>query len=368
MKRFFGFVKKEFQHIFRDVRTLVILFGLPVVMIVLFGYVVTNEIKDVGVGIWDRSVDQASTQAIRKIFSSGYFVPAGYLEREEEIESLFKSGRAKVVVVFEEHFEERIVGEKVAAIKLITDASDANTAQLAQTYLQGVLASYFKSLNQGVDIPWEVGISSRMYYNEEMRGVYMFVPGLMALILMLISALMTSVTITREKEFGTMELLLASPLKPREIILGKVAPYVLLSFFNALTIIILGYLVFDVPVVGSIWMLMGECMLYITLALSLGVLISTVARTQQIAMVMSLLGLMLPTILLSGFIFPIDNMPQPLQWLSTVMPARWFIVIVKNIMLKGTGFTFIWKETLVLLGMTLFFILAAMKRFNIRLE
>ncbi len=207
-----------------------------------------------------------------------------------------------------------------------------------------------------------------MFYNEEMKGVYMFVPGLMALILMLISALMTSVTIAREKEFGTMELLLASPLKPREIILGKVTPYVLLSFVNAMTIVLLGFLVFDVPVVGSLWLLMLECMLYITLALSLGVLISTTAKTQQMAMFMSLLGLMLPTILLSGFIFPIENMPIVLQWLSAIMPPRWFIVIVKNIMLKGTGFAFIWKETLILLGMTLIFILVAVKRFKIRLN
>ena len=368
MKRFFGFVKKEFQHIFRDVRTLVILFVLPVVMIVLFGYVVTNEIKDVKVGIWDRSRDQASAKAIQKIFSSGYFIPAGTLDHEEEIETLFRSGNAKVVVVFEENFEKNLEREKRATIKLITDASDANSAQLAQTYLQGVLLGYFRSMNQDVLIPWEVDIKSRMFYNEEMKGVYMFVPGLMALILMLISALMTSVTITREKEFGTMELLLASPLKPREIILGKVTPYVLLSFVNAMTIILLGILVFDVPVMGSFWLLMLECMLYITLALSLGVLISTIAKTQQIAMVISLLGLLLPTMLLSGFIFPIDNMPTILQWFSTIMPARWFIVIMKNIMLKGTGFSFIWKETLILMGMTLFFILAAVKRFNIRLE
>jgi len=223
-------------------------------------------------------------------------------------------------------------------------------------------------LNQDVRVPWSVNIHSRMFYNAEMKGVYMFVPGLMALILMLISALMTSVTIAREKEFGTMELLLASPLKPREIILGKVTPYVILSFTNAMTIVLLGFLVFDVPVVGSIWLLMLECMLYITLALSLGVLISTNAKTQQMAMFMSLLGLMLPSILLSGFIFPIENMPKVLQWFSAIMPPRWFIVIVKNIMLKGTGFTFIWKETLILTGMTLFFILAAVKRFKIRLN
>jgi ABC-2 type transport system permease protein len=368
MKRFFGFVRKEFQHIFRDVRTLVILFGLPVVMIVLFGFVVTTEIRDVEVGIWDRSMDQASVMATQKIFSSGYFVPSGYIDHEEEIGELFRGGKAKLVVVFEEGFERNLLRENRAAIKIISDASDANTAQLSLTYLQGVLMSYFQSMNREVSVPWTVQIRSRMFFNEELKGVYMFVPGLMALILMLISALMTSVTITREKEFGTMELLLASPLKPREIILGKVTPYVLLSFVNAMTIILLGFLVFDVPVVGSLWLLMLECALYITLALSLGVLISTNAKTMQMAMFMSMLGLMLPTILLSGFIFPIDNMPRILQWLSAIMPARWFIVIVKNIMLKGTGMAFIWKETLILLGMTLFFILAAVKRFKIRLK
>lgn len=368
MIRFFGFVKKEFQHIFRDKRTLLILFGLPIVMIILFGFVVTTEIKDVEVGIWDRSMDQVSIRATQKIFSSGYFVPAGYIDHEEEIGELFRSGKAKVLVVFEEDFERSLLRENRASINLITDASDVNSAQMSLTYLQGVLMNYFQTMNPDVQMPWTVNVESRMFYNEEMKGVYMFVPGLMAMILMLISALMTSVTIVREKEFGTMELLLASPLKPREIILGKVTPYVFLSFVNAMTIVLLGFLVFDVPVLGSMWLLMGECMLFITLALSLGVLISTTAKTQQVAMFMSLLGLMLPTILLSGFIFPIDNMPKVLQWFSALMPPRWFIVIVKNIMLKGTGLAFIWKETLILLGMTLFFILASVRRFQIRLN
>ena len=168
-------MKKEFQHIFRDVRTLVILFGLPIVMIILFGYVVTTEIRDVKVGIWDRSMDQASIQATQKIFSSGYFVPAGYLDREEEIGELFRSGRAKVVVVFESGFEENLKRENRASIRLITDASDANSAQLTQTYLQGVLMNYFQSLNQDIQLPWSVNVKSRMFYNEELKGVYMFV-------------------------------------------------------------------------------------------------------------------------------------------------------------------------------------------------
>jgi ABC-2 type transport system permease protein len=368
MKRFAGFVWKEFLHIFRDARTLAILFALPVVMIILFGYVVTNEIRDVRIGIWDRSGDGVTRGAVDRILSSGYFKLAETVETEEEIGALFRSGNAKVVVIFEPGFERTLVRENRAAIRLVADASDANTAQLAQSYLNGVLLGYFRSLNSEAVLPWQIEVKPRMFYNEQMKGVYMFVPGLMALILMLISALMTSVTITREKEFGTMELLLASPLKPREIILGKVTPYILLSFINAMTIVLLGFLVFNVPVAGSLWLLMLESLLYITLALSLGVLISTVAKTQQMAMVFSMLGLMLPTILLSGFIFPIDNMPSILQWLSTIMPARWFIVIVKNIMLKGTGFFFVWKETLILAGMTAVFILAAVRRFRIRLE
>jgi ABC-2 type transport system permease protein len=368
MKRFLGFVRKEFQHIFRDVRTMVFLFGIPVVMIVVFGYVVSNEINDVKIGIWDRSADPSSKKVVEKVLSSGYFLPAGYLEREEEIGMLFRAGKAKLVMVIEQDFEATLQREGRASLQIITDASDANTAQLAQNYLQGVLTSHFGSLSPDILLPWQIEVKSRMFYNPEMKGVYMFVPGLMALILMLISAMMTSVTITREKEFGTMELLLGSPLKPREIILGKVTPYIVLSFGNAVTILLLGYVVFGVPVKGSLWLLLLQSMLYISLALSLGVLISTVSRTQQVAMLLSMLGLMLPTILLSGFIFPIDNMPAILQGLSAIMPARWYIIIVKNIMLKGTGMGFIWKETLILLGMTVFFILAAVRRFKVRLE
>jgi ABC-2 type transport system permease protein len=207
-----------------------------------------------------------------------------------------------------------------------------------------------------------------MMYNENMAGSFMFVPGTMALILMLVSALMTSISIAREKELGTMETLLVSPLKPLQIVLGKVTPYLGLSFINAVGILMIGYFVFGLPVRGNIVLLMLECLLYIGVALSLGILISTVARTQQMAMFTSLLALMLPTLLLSGFIFPVENMPAILRGLSVIVPAKYFIVIVKNIMLKGTGILFIWKETLILLVMMVLLILVSVKRFKIRLE
>jgi ABC-2 type transport system permease protein len=368
MIRFFGFVKKEIRHIFRDPRTLIILFGLPVVMIILFGYVVSTDLKDVKIAILDLSEDPISNEITSKILSSGYFIHAMDLQSEKEIDEIFKSQEAKLVIVFNQDFEERIINEGVISLRLVVDASDANSAVLSVNYAQAIIADYFKSLKGDISLPWQVNTKARMMYNEELRGVYMFVPGLMALILMLISALMTSVTITREKEYGTMEPLLASPLRPGEIILGKVTPYIGLSFVNAITIIVLGVLVFKVPIIGSIPLLLLECMLYITLALSLGVFISTAAKTQQIAMVISLIGLMLPTILLSGFIFPIENMPLVLQKFSMIMPARWFIVIIKNIMLKGTGLAYVWKETLVLLFMTIFFITMAVRRFKNRLE
>lgn len=368
MKRFIGFAIKEFRHIFRDTRTLVFLFGIPVVMIIVFGYVVSNDLQDVQLAVLDLSEDQTTNELRQKIMSSGYFIDAGTLHSEDEIDELFKAGKAKIVLVFDRYFEERITNEKQVSLRLVVDASDANSAVLSVNYAQGVISNYFLSRDTGFQLPWQVETKSRMMYNPELRGVYMFVPGLMALILMLISSLMTSVTITREKEFGTIEPLLASPLRPLEIILGKVAPYVVLSFVNAVTIIVLGVVVFKVPILGSVAFLLLESMLYITLALSLGVFISSAAKTQQIAMVLSMLGLMLPTILLSGFIFPIENMPEILQGLSAIMPARWFITIIKNIMLKGTGIAFVWKETLILLGMTLIFIIMAVRRFKARLE
>jgi ABC-2 type transport system permease protein len=207
----------------------------------------------------------------------------------------------------------------------------------------------------------------RMMYNESMKGAFMFVPGVMALILMIVSALMTSITITREKEMGTMETLLVSPLRPLQIILGKVTPYVVLSFINAVTIVVMGYFVFGLPVQGNLALLLFECLLFISVALALGIFISTMVETQQMAMFYSMVMLMLPTILLSGFIFPVENMPAILQWLSHIVPAKYFIVIVKSIMLKGTGMAFIWKETLVLILMMVFFIANSVRRFKIRL-
>ncbi|MCK4288068.1 MAG: ABC transporter permease [Bacteroidales bacterium] len=368
MNRFWSFVKKEFFHIFRDTRTMLILFGMPIAQILIFGYVVTNEIKDVRIGIYDQSKDEVTREITNKILSSGYFLLDNNLNTDKNIEEIFKEGKVKEVIIFEPDFAKKLISNGSAAIQLIADASDANTANLIVNYTQAIIFDYIKKKNAGIQYPLQIIPEVRMLYNEELKGVYMFVPGTMALILMLISAMMTSISIAREKELGTMEVLLVSPLRPAQIVLGKVTPYVVLSFINAVTIILLGYFVFNVPVKGSIVLLLAESMLFILLALSIGIFISTVIKSQQMAMFISMFALMMPTILLSGFIFPIENMPEILQWLSYIIPPRWFIIIIKNIMLKGTGFLYVWKESLILSVMIIFFIALSIKKFKIRLE
>ena len=368
MKRFTGFIIKEFNHILRDFRTLLILFGIPAMQLLVFGYAVTNELKDIRIAVFDQSDDRYTRDITNKIMASGYFIFDGYLESYQNIEQKFREGNIKQVIVFEPGFGQKLMREKSADIQLIADASDANTASLVVSYTSAIIQDYMMELRMSSGGSLQIQPEIRMMYNENMAGAYMFVPGVMALILMIVSALMTSVSITREKEMGTMETLLVSPLKPLQIVLGKITPYVVLSFLNAVTIVAMGYFVFGLPVHGSLGLLLLECLLFISVALSLGIFISTIVDTQQMAMFLSMMILMLPTILLSGFIFPVENMPEILQWLSYIVPAKYFIIIVKSIMLKGTGMAFVWKETLALVIMMLFFIGSSIRRFKTRLE
>lgn len=369
MKRFLGFVKKEFLHIFRDFRTLIILFGIPAAQILLFGFVVSTDIKDAGVAFLDLSKDEITEKISDKICSSGFFRRTDDLLNYNDIDNTLKKGKTKAVIVFSKDFGSKLVNEGQASLTIIADGSEPNTATLVTNYITAIVTDFNRELSgisdgQTLLIQPEV----RMFYNPSLKGHFMFVPGVITLILILICALMTSVTITREKEFGTMEVLLVSPLRPVQIILGKVTPYFILSFINVIVILILSWLVFGLPVKGSIVLLLVESMLYILMSLSLGILISTVSSTMQQAIFISLVGMMLPTVLLSGFIFPIENMPAVYGWISSVLPPRYFIVIIKSIMIKGTGFLYIWKETLILVIMTIVFILLSIKNFRIRLE
>ncbi len=368
MKRFIGFVTKEFYHIFRDKRTLFILFGMPIAQIILFGFAITNEINNVNIAILDQSKDVATQKIIAKINASKYFVVKQNISHENEIENVFKKGKVKAVLVFENHFIKNLETKKQAKVQVITDATDPNIANTVTNYVNAILQNYTQQLNRDNPTAYSIQTQTQLYYNPELKSVFNFVPGVMTIILMLVSAMMTSISITREKEMGTMEVLLVSPLKPFQVIIGKVFPYIFLSIINATIIVLLGYFVFKMPIVGSLFLLAFESILFIITALSLGILISTVTDSQQTAMMISLFGLMLPVIILSGFIFPISSMPLPMQIISNIIPAKWFIIIVKAVMLKGASVSVIWKETLILIGMTTVYILLSIKKYKIRLE
>lgn len=368
MKRFFGFVKKEFYHIFRDKRSLFILFGMPIAQIMLFGFAITNEINNVDIAILDKSQDGTTQEITNKIAASKYFSIQRYLKNENEIEAIFRKGKVKAVLVFENDFSKKLETDYNAAVQIITDATDPNTANTVSNFVSSILQKYQQEINKNVVIPYQIIPETRMVYNQELKSVFMFVPGVMTIILMLVSAMMTSISVTKEKELGTMEILLVSPLKPYLVIIGKVVPYILLSVINAVVIILLSIFIFKMPVQGSFFLLGLESILFIVSSLALGILISTISDTQQTAMMISLMGLMLPVILLSGFIFPLTSMPVPLQVMSNIIPAKWFIIIIKGIMLKGVGIAYVWKETLILFGMTVFFLALSIKKYKIRLE
>ena len=340
---------------------------MPVVQVLLFGFAITNDIKDARIAILDKSNDYMTHEITNKLLSSGYFILGGNLDKDDQIDKAFRKGDIREVVIFEKNFAQKIEKEKHAAVQIIGDASDPNMANLLFNYTRSIMNDYQRQLFKDKQFPMQIQTETRMLYNAELKSVYMFVPGIITILLMLISAMMTSISIAREKELGTMEILLVSPLRPFQIIVGKVIPYVLLSCVNAVVILLLSFFVLGMPVQGSLLFLMAETILFIIMSLSLGIFISTVSQTQQMAMMLSMFALMLPTIMLSGFIFPIENMPVPLQYLSYIMPSRWFIIIIKAIMLKGSDIMLLWKETLILVGMTLFFIAMSVRKFKVRL-
>lgn len=356
----------------RDRRTLFILLGMPVAQVIIFGYAVTNEFRDANIVVLDQARDEMSRQLTDKLTASGHFRLAGEAQNLADLDAYFKKGKVKMAVIIPPGFAESLNRNESTQVQLIADGSEPNYASTLVAYANLMIADFQReSVNDAATStrPVTAGISveTRMLYNPQLKSAFLFVPGVMALILMLISAMMTSLTIAREKELGTMELLLVSPLHPLLIVVGKVVPYVLLAFIDGVLILLLGVLVFGVPIQGNLLLLLVTSVLYVLTALSLGVFISAKANSQQTAMMVSLMGLMLPTVLLSDFIFPLASMPVPLQVVGNIIPARWFISILRDIMLKGSGWHFIWQETAILGGMTLVFLFLAMKNFKTRL-
>jgi ABC-2 type transport system permease protein len=366
-EQFLAFVKKEWFHIWRDKKTLFILFGLPIVQIFIFGFALTNEIKNSRIAIVDLSRDASSQSLIQRIEASRYFDIEEQLSGADQADAAFKRGLIKLVVVIPESFGENIKHQNKVQVQIIADASDPNTGTTLTNYIQAITGDFQNDINEGKKLPYTIIPEIRMLYNPQLKGAYNFVPGVMAMVLMLVCTLMTSIAIVREKETGTMEVLLVSPLQPVLVILAKSTPYLLLSAINIASILLLSVFVLGLPIAGSIVLLVLLSLLFTVTSLSLGMLISSITASQQTAMLISLMGLFLPTLMLSGFMFPIENMPPPLQFMSNLVPAKWYYYIVKAVMIKGVGISIIWKEVVVLLVMTIAYLTLSIKKYNIRL-
>lgn len=344
------------------------LFGLPVVQIVLFGFALTNEIKNSKVLIVDYSKDQATCSIIAKIEASTYFEIYSVTQDPLEMEKAFKKGKIKSGIIFPLNFSYDLHHSGKAQLSIIADGSDPNTATSLTNYLNSIVQDYIHQVSGSRTGLLFVKAETRMIYNPELKGAYNYVPGVMALVLLLVSVMMTSISIVREKEMGTMEVLLVSPFKPLLVILSKAIPYLLVSMVNLAIILLLSVFALGLPFAGSIGLFVLVSVLYIITGLSLGLLISSAAASQQAAMLMSVMGMLLPTMLFAGFMFPIENMPMPLQLFSNVVPAKWYYIIVKSIMIKGLGLSAIFKEVLILTGMTVFLLAVSLKKFKTRLE
>lgn len=362
MKQFISFIRKEFYHIFRDKRTMMILLVMPIILIILFGYAITTEIKRAPIAILDQSRDEVTQKMIEHLSASEYFELYTMVNSEAEGQALFRQGKVRLLIIFPAQY----ASSPDASVQLLADATDPNEATQLAAYATAILQQ-LSIVNSQLSISNAITPVVSLLYNPLMKGAYNFVPGVMGLILILICAMMTSVGIVKEKEIGTMEVLLVSPMKPVYIILAKATPYLLLSLVNIATILSLSYFLLDVPIAGSLTLLVSVSILYALVSLCLGLLISTVADTQQAAMLVSAVVLMLPVMLLSGMMFPIENMPKILQVLSNIVPARWYISAVKDIMIKGLGARAILPEISILAGMAVFLVALSVKRFKIRL-
>ena len=367
MREFGAFVKKEFYHILRDKRTMLIVLVMPVVLIILFGFALSTEVRNVNIAILSPSSDPTVRQIAERLDASEYFTVTQWLDRPEEIDEVMKSGEVQLVVAFGQNFSGGMLSPDGSQMQLIVDASDANMAQSYTSYASGIIAAFGNEMASGGT---ESGILTQVQflYNPQMKSAYDFVPGIMGLIMMLICAMMTSISIVREKETGTMEVLLVSPVRPIYIVVSKMVPYFVLSCINLATILLLSVFVLGVPVAGSLAALWLVSLIYIIANLSLGLLISTMAQQQVIALMFSGLLLMMPTMLLSGMVFPIESMPWPFRGISCILPARWYITAVRKLMIQGLPMIYAWKEIVILASMAVVLIGASLKKLNNRLE
>ncbi len=352
MKQFISFVIKETKHILRDKRTMLILFGMPLVLMLLFGFAITTDVRNVRTVIVTSSMDHLTQQAIDRLAASEYFTVVKAVSTPQEAERVIRSQQADMAIVFGPDF-----ASKRSGVQFIVDGADPNMAQMWTTYALGVLLN-----TEGG------AVNSKMLYNPQMRSAYNFVPAIMGMLLMLVCAMMTSISIVREKEKGTMEVLLVSPVKPLMIIVAKAIPYLVLAFAILVIILLMGRFVLGVPLAGSLFWILVISVIYILLALSLGLLISNVAQTQLVALLLSAMVLLMPIVMLSGMLFPVESMPTVLQWVSAIVPPRYYIEAMRKLMIMGVGIEQVLRETGILLLMLVVLMTLALVKFNKRLE
>jgi ABC-2 type transport system permease protein len=364
--RILAIARKEFFHIIYDFRTLIIIFMMPVIQLIIFGYALNMEIQRVDMAVIDFSRSTESRHLVEAFSGNRFFRPYYYQGALSGLDDLFKSRRARAAIVIPHDFETRLRTGAGSPVQLLVDASDANAAAFVNMYCTQVLLDYNEARGLKAFIPFE--LHTAILFNPNLKSSYFFVPGIIAMILVMISCLLTSITITREKETGTMEQILVSPVRPHEIILGKVLPYVALAFADAAVVVFMGLVVFRVPFKGSFLLLVALTTLYIITALSLGLTISTRVRTQQVAMMFAQVATVLPTIMLSGLVFPIASMPKLLQYVTYIIPARYYLLIVRGIFLKGSQLTQLLEPTLFLALMALVLLITSVRRFSMNLE
>lgn len=352
MKQFFSFVLKETKHISRDKRTMLMLFGMPIVMMLLFGFAVTNDVRNVRVVIVMNNADNATQQVADRLAASEYFTLTKVVATPTEAEKAIRDQKADMAIVFSQDFASRKSG-----YQLIVDGADPNMAQQWTTYANAVINNTEAK-----------AVNTKLLYNPQMKSTYNFVPAIMGTLLMLVCAMMTSISIVREKEKGTMEVLLVSPTKPLMIIVAKLVPYLVLAFTILSIILLMSFFVLGIPIKGSLFWIYVVSTIYILLALSLGILVSTIAETQLVALLISAMLLMMPVIMLSGMMFPIESMPKILQYISAIIPTRYYISAMRKLMIMGTGIEEIYFEVSILISMLIALMSLALAKFNKRLE
>jgi len=373
MGRIWHITVKEFLQAFRDRRMFGIIFIAPVIQLFLFGYAVTNDVRNINMAVMDQDRSPESRKLAEAIFRSGYFSDAGRLESSEEIEGALVHGWAKTVLVIPEDFARQLDRGETAMIQLLVDGADSNTALVGVGYLGKILAAQNQSrivanltrLTAAKGMSGKKGLplvfpETRYRYNPELKSSFFMVPAVLAMILMIITMLLTSLAITREREIGTMEQLVVTPIKPWQLLAGKMLPFTIIGFIDVNLILVVGVGHFKLPFVGSIWLIYFAVIIFLFTTLGMGLLISTVSGTQQQAIFVSFM-FMLPAIQLSGFMFPIANMPEVIQWLTYLNPLRYLLVIVRGVILKGNGFSVLFPQfgMMLLLGVGLFSLAAA---------